>query len=93
MDQKEPTNRKPLELLSFFTFPRLTICSVGHPIPPTHQNVSPQASNLHPADPDGKADPYIVLRLGKREIKDRENYIPKQLNPVFGRYEAVGLGI
>ncbi|XP_054471398.1 fer-1-like protein 6 [Anoplopoma fimbria] len=43
------------------------------------------ASNLHPADPDGKADPYIVLRLGKDEIKDRDNYIPKQLNPVFGR--------
>lgn len=43
------------------------------------------ASNLHPADPDGKADPYVVLRLGKKEIKDRDNYIPKQLNPVFGR--------
>ncbi|XP_044072290.1 fer-1-like protein 6 isoform X2 [Siniperca chuatsi] len=43
------------------------------------------ASNLHPADQDGKADPYIVLRLGKNEIKDRDNYIPKQLNPVFGR--------
>lgn len=44
-----------------------------------------QASNLHPADPDGKADPYVVLRLGKNEIKDRDNYIPKELNPVFGR--------
>ncbi|CAK6967621.1 fer-1-like protein 6, partial [Scomber scombrus] len=43
------------------------------------------ASNLHPSDPDGKSDPYIVLRLGKNEIKDRDNYIPKQLNPVFGR--------
>uniref|UniRef100_A0A3B4YQ08 Fer-1 like family member 6 n=1 Tax=Seriola lalandi dorsalis TaxID=1841481 RepID=A0A3B4YQ08_SERLL len=43
------------------------------------------ASNLHPADSDGKADPYIVVRLGKNEIKDRDNYIPKQLNPVFGR--------
>ncbi|XP_078118672.1 fer-1-like protein 6 [Sander vitreus] len=43
------------------------------------------ASNLHPADPDGKSDPYIVIRLGKNEIKDRDNYIPKQLNPVFGR--------
>ncbi|KAJ3592748.1 hypothetical protein NHX12_007875 [Muraenolepis orangiensis] len=43
------------------------------------------ASNLHPADPDGKSDPYIVLRLGRKEIKDRDNYIPKQLNPVFGR--------
>ncbi|CAH2285873.1 fer-1 6 [Pelobates cultripes] len=40
--------------------------------------------NLSPADPDGKADPYIVLRLGKTEIKDRDKYIPKQLNPVFG---------
>uniref|UniRef100_A0A672TY73 Fer-1 like family member 6 n=1 Tax=Strigops habroptila TaxID=2489341 RepID=A0A672TY73_STRHB len=43
------------------------------------------ALNLSPADPDGKSDPYIVLRLGNTEIKDRENYIPKQLNPVFGR--------
>nr|XP_061826902.1 fer-1-like protein 6 isoform X1 [Nerophis lumbriciformis] len=43
------------------------------------------ASNLHPADPDGKADPYVVVQLGKNEIKDRDNYIPKQLNPVFGR--------
>ncbi|GCC25918.1 hypothetical protein chiPu_0004330 [Chiloscyllium punctatum] len=43
------------------------------------------ASNLYPADPDGKADPYIVLQLGKTEIKDRDNYIPKQLNPLFGR--------
>ncbi|KAF3843460.1 hypothetical protein F7725_002309 [Dissostichus mawsoni] len=39
---------------------------------------------MHPSDPDGKSDPYIVLRLGKNEIKDRDNYIPKQLNPVFG---------
>ncbi|OWK64055.1 Fer-1-like protein 6 [Lonchura striata] len=44
-----------------------------------------KAFNLSPADPDGKSDPYIVLRLGNTEIKDRENYIPKQLNPIFGR--------
>ncbi|XP_023574556.1 fer-1-like protein 6 isoform X3 [Octodon degus] len=43
------------------------------------------AFNLSPADPDGKSDPYIVLRLGQTEIKDRDKYIPKQLNPVFGR--------
>ncbi|KAM9308456.1 fer-1-like protein 6 [Gastrophryne carolinensis] len=41
--------------------------------------------NLSPADPDGKSDPYIVIKLGKTEIKDRDKYIPKQLNPVFGR--------
>ncbi|XP_003408227.2 fer-1-like protein 6 [Loxodonta africana] len=43
------------------------------------------AFNLSPADADGKSDPYIVIKLGKTEIKDREKYIPKQLNPVFGR--------
>ncbi|XP_008687544.2 fer-1-like protein 6 [Ursus maritimus] len=43
------------------------------------------AFNLSPADPDGKADPYIVVKLGQTEIKDRDKYIPKQLNPVFGR--------
>lgn len=51
-----------------------------------------QAFNLSPADPDGKSDPYIVLRLGKTEIKDRDKYIPKQLNPVFGRSVA-SLGV
>lgn len=50
-----------------------------------HNFSSQQAFNLSPADPDGKSDPYIVLRLGNTEIKDRENYIPKQLNPIFGR--------
>ncbi|ETE63106.1 Fer-1-like protein 6 [Ophiophagus hannah] len=44
-----------------------------------------KAFNLSPADPDGKSDPYIVLRLGETEIKDRDKYIPKQLNPIFGR--------
>ncbi|XP_037543053.1 fer-1-like protein 6 [Nematolebias whitei] len=64
---------------------------VSRGVPPNHQVkvlirvYIVSASNLHPADPDGKADPYIVLRLGKHEIKDRDNYIPKQLNPVFGR--------
>ncbi|XP_058420883.1 fer-1-like protein 6 [Diceros bicornis minor] len=43
------------------------------------------AFNLSPADPDGKSDPYIVIKLGKTEIKDRDKYIPKQLNPIFGR--------
>lgn len=49
----------------------------------------PQAFNLSPADPDGKSDPYIVVKLGKTEIKDRDKYIPKQLNPVFGRSVAI----
>ncbi|XP_059354553.1 otoferlin-like isoform X7 [Carassius carassius] len=44
-----------------------------------------RATDLHPADINGKADPYIVIRLGKTEIRDKENYISKQLNPVFGK--------
>ncbi|GCC36688.1 hypothetical protein chiPu_0015185 [Chiloscyllium punctatum] len=44
-----------------------------------------RATELHPADINGKADPYIVIKLGKTEIRDKENYISKQLNPVFGK--------
>uniref|UniRef100_A0A8C1WS62 Otoferlin n=1 Tax=Cyprinus carpio TaxID=7962 RepID=A0A8C1WS62_CYPCA len=44
-----------------------------------------KATELHPADINGKADPYIAIKLGKTEIKDKENYISKQLNPVFGK--------
>lgn len=51
----------------------------------TKLNLS-QATDLHPADINGKADPYIAIKLGKSEIKDKENYISKQLNPVFGKY-------
>uniref|UniRef100_A0A673XNH5 Otoferlin a n=1 Tax=Salmo trutta TaxID=8032 RepID=A0A673XNH5_SALTR len=43
------------------------------------------ATDLHPADVNGKADPYVVIKLGKSELKDKENYISKQLNPVFGK--------
>ncbi|XP_038583171.1 otoferlin isoform X3 [Micropterus salmoides] len=44
-----------------------------------------RATDLHPADINGKADPYIIIKLGKSEVKDKENYISKQLNPVFGK--------
>ncbi|MCJ8736710.1 hypothetical protein PDJAM_G00015680 [Pangasius djambal] len=44
-----------------------------------------RATDLHPADINGKADPYIAIKLGKTEVKDKENYISKQLNPVFGK--------
>ena len=47
-----------------------------------------QAIDLHPADINGKADPYIVIRIGQNVISDKEHYISKQLNPVFGKYES-----
>uniref|UniRef100_A0A8C7E6K3 C2 domain-containing protein n=1 Tax=Naja naja TaxID=35670 RepID=A0A8C7E6K3_NAJNA len=42
------------------------------------------AFNLSPADPDGKSDPYIVLRLGKQKLRTRQIH-SKQLNPIFGQ--------
>lgn len=44
-----------------------------------------KANDLHPSDLNGKADPYIVLQLGGKRISDKENYVSKQLNPVFGK--------
>jgi len=44
-----------------------------------------RGSDLHPADLNGKADPYIVINLGSKRISDKENYISKQLNPIFGK--------
>jgi hypothetical protein len=44
-----------------------------------------KANDLHPMDLNGKADPYIVLQLGSKRISDKEHYISKQLNPVFGK--------
>ncbi|KAM4823364.1 fer-1-like protein 6 [Urocitellus parryii] len=58
---------------------------LSHPVQVLIRVYIVAAFNLSPADPDGKSDPYIVLRLGKTEIKERDKYIPKQLNPVFGR--------
>lgn len=32
-----------------------------------------------------QSDPYIVVKVGKNEINDRDKYIPGDLNPIFGR--------
>lgn len=45
-----------------------------------------KANDLHPMDINGKADPYLLLQLGSKRISDKENYVSKQLNPVFGKY-------
>ncbi|KAK3090409.1 hypothetical protein FSP39_011632 [Pinctada imbricata] len=44
-----------------------------------------KANDLHPADLNGKADPYLVIRLGSTLLNDKDNYVSKQLNPVFGK--------
>ncbi|RWS24989.1 otoferlin-like protein, partial [Leptotrombidium deliense] len=44
-----------------------------------------KATDLCPTDMGGKADPYVVLTLGNKKVSDKENYVPNQLNPVFGK--------
>ena len=44
-----------------------------------------KANDLHPMDINGKADPYLVLLLGNKRTSDKDNYVSKQLNPVFGK--------
>ncbi|XP_071835905.1 otoferlin-like isoform X3 [Apostichopus japonicus] len=44
-----------------------------------------KANDLHPTDVGGKADPYVFTQLGKQKQNDKENYISKNLNPVFGK--------
>ncbi|XP_048584840.1 myoferlin isoform X2 [Nematostella vectensis] len=69
------------------------------PLPPRHlRNLPPsepvdciirvyviRALDLQPQDSNGLADPYLVVSLGKTRIKDRDNYIANNLNPVFGK--------
>ncbi|XP_048878815.1 fer-1-like protein 4 [Brienomyrus brachyistius] len=43
-----------------------------------------KATNLAPTDPNGKADPYVVVKVGPQQMDTKDRYIPKQLNPVFG---------
>ncbi|CAI6344527.1 unnamed protein product [Macrosiphum euphorbiae] len=45
-----------------------------------------RAYNLHPGDISGLSDPYVEIVLGKSiRISDSKKYVPKTLNPVFGR--------
>lgn len=44
-----------------------------------------KGTDLHPMDLNGKADPYVVLQMGGKRISDKENYVSKQLNPIFGK--------
>ncbi|KAM3186213.1 hypothetical protein ACTXT7_004799 [Hymenolepis weldensis] len=44
-----------------------------------------KALDLQPNDPSGLADPYVEIRLGKQKVTSKDNYIPNNLNPEFGR--------
>ncbi|XP_004867924.1 fer-1-like protein 4 [Heterocephalus glaber] len=52
-----------------------------------------KATNLAPADPNGKADPYVVVSAGKERQDTKEHYIPKQLNPIFGEVLELSISL
>lgn len=41
--------------------------------------------SLRPKDASGKSDPYIRIALNEQIVNDKENYVPNQVNPIFGR--------
>jgi len=40
---------------------------------------------LSPTLLPSQSDPYLKVKIGKKEINDKDNYIPNQLNPIFGK--------
>uniref|UniRef100_A0AC11B0N8 Uncharacterized protein n=1 Tax=Ovis aries TaxID=9940 RepID=A0AC11B0N8_SHEEP len=52
-----------------------------------------KATNLAPADPNGKADPYLVVSAGRERLDTKERYIPKQLNPIFGEVLELSISL
>ncbi|XP_074066135.1 fer-1-like protein 5 [Macrotis lagotis] len=43
-----------------------------------------RAINLQPKDNHGLCDPYVILKLGKTELGNRNQYKPNTLDPIFG---------
>ncbi|XP_049946409.1 otoferlin-like [Schistocerca serialis cubense] len=44
-----------------------------------------RATELHPRDPTGLSDPYVEMRVGGQVAGSRDDYVPQQIEPVFGR--------
>ncbi|XP_023242600.1 myoferlin-like isoform X2 [Centruroides sculpturatus] len=43
-----------------------------------------KAFDLAPMDPNGLADPYICIKLGKKKRDNKSRYKPNTINPIFG---------
>ena len=44
------------------------------------------AVGLAPLDFGGSCDPYLEIKCGKTTVNNKDDYITKDLNPIFGKY-------
>ena len=44
-----------------------------------------EAVDLQPTDANGLADPFVEIQVGSRTFNNRSEYVPNNLNPVFGK--------
>ncbi|GJQ70945.1 hypothetical protein Trydic_g861 [Trypoxylus dichotomus] len=40
---------------------------------------------LRPKDISGKSDPFLIAFMGNQYYNESKNYVPKQINPIFGK--------
>ena len=50
----------------------------------TSAHLSPLTPHTHPVTLS-QSDPFLKIKIGKTEINDKHNYIPSQINPIFGK--------
>ncbi|KAB1262325.1 Fer-1-like protein 4 [Camelus dromedarius] len=81
-----PQNR-PIKLLVRVYVVKVSIHRPSTPLTPA------KATSLAPADPNGKADLYVVVSAGRERLDTKERYIPKQLNPIFGEVLELSISL
>ncbi|XP_065071964.1 myoferlin-like isoform X2 [Rhopilema esculentum] len=94
-DEDEPTCGELKGQIKVYPLP----ADPGLPLPPKYFKTLPmstvtecivrvyiiKAIELQPQDSGGKADPYVVVELGKKKVSDKDNYCPNTVDPIFGR--------
>ena len=75
MEKRSTTTLTTDNCHSLISFPP----SLSRPHTPSHPHT------LTPSLLLIQSDPFLKVKIGKKEINDKDNYIPSQLNPIFGK--------
>ncbi|XP_066151146.1 otoferlin [Euwallacea fornicatus] len=57
----------------------------NHPVQYILRVYCVRAIHLRPKDLNGTSDSYLQLKFGRKLVCDRKNYVPRDVNPIFGR--------